>query len=323
MSESQKPQRTATRLHAALTLVLTLLIGAGFTLQFTNESAVKAEASQSPSVTETQTHTSVTPTLTSEPSPTDPDPQPDPILEGIAAHQKAHGCNFNSAATTLRVLGTCKILLVGDSIGNNLGYGMLGQLGRYPNLKFVLRAKASTGLSNAWFYNWETNLKRYLVAEKPDMVIVLLGANDRQNIKVGSNVYTYGTAAWKRVYSESVGRMAKLATDAGAYIHWVGMPICKPYNYNKGMELIASLTRIELAKHSGTSFSQLHTLTADAAGNYTQYLTVNGVRTKVRGDDGIHFTGPGQSVIGSYIIKRIYSLYHVNLKSSSPRVVTK
>ena len=323
MSESQKPKRASSRLHAALTLVLTLLVGAGFTLQFANDAAVRAEASQSPSVTATKTQSSNTPTLTGDPTPTDPDPQPDPILEAIAAHQKAHGCNFNPAATTLHVLGTCKILLVGDSIGNNLGYGMLGQIGRYPNLKFVLRAKASTGLSNSWFYNWETNLKNYLVAEKPDMVIVLLGANDRQNIKIGNDIYTYGTAGWKRVYSESVARMAKLATDAGAYIHWVGMPICKPYNYNKGMELISSLTRIELAKHSGTSFSQLHTLTADASGNYTQYLTVNGVRTKVRGDDGIHFTAPGQSVIGSYIIKRIYNVFHVNLKSSSPRVVTK
>lgn len=308
--------------------MLTLLIGTGMVLQFTTASAISASASPAASLTESASQ-SVTATVTetvTEPVTEDPTvpPAPDPVLETIKAHQVATGCNFDiGSAATVKTLGTCKILLIGDSIGNNLGYGMLGQLGSAKTLKFSLHAKPSTGLSNSWYYNWESKLKTFLRNEKPNLVIVLMGANDRQNIKLGSTVYTYGTAAWKAVYSRSVARMTKLATDSGAYLMWFGMPICKPYNYNQGMSLISGLYKAQVPKNTGARFVDVHKLTADSRGNYTQYLTVNGSRKMVRGEDGIHFTSAGQGVLGTYAIDKVASLLHVKLKSNSPRVVTK
>lgn len=317
---NEKPNRTRDRFRVGLISLLTVLIGSGLVLEFTTASAISASASPAATITQTASQ-SVTEPVTED--PTTP-ATPDPVLEAIKAQQSAAGCNFDlDPAATVKTLGTCKILLIGDSIGNNLGYGMLGQLGSAKTLKFALHAKPSTGLSNSWYYNWESKLKTFLRNEKPNLVIVLMGANDRQNIKIGSTVYTYGTAAWKRVYSQSVGRMTKLATDSGAYVMWFGMPICKPYNYNQGMSLISGLYKAQVPKNTGARFVDLHQLTADARGNYTQYLTVNGYRKMVRGEDGIHFTSAGQGVLGTYAIDKVAALLHVKLKSSSPRVVTK
>lgn len=319
---NDKPNHLRDRFRVGLTALLTLLIGGGMVLEFTTAQALSATASPAATLTQSASQ-SATKTETVTEAPTVP-ATPDPALEAIKAHQAASGCNFDiDSAATVKTVGTCKILLIGDSIGNNLGYGMLGQISGAKTLSFALRAKASTGLSNSWYYNWESKLKTFLRNEKPNLVIVLMGANDRQNIKIGSTVYTYGTAAWKRVYSQSVGRMTKLATDSGAYVMWFGMPICKPYNYNKGMTLITSLYKAQVPKNTGARFIDLHELTADAHGNYTQYLTVNGYRKMVRGEDGIHFTSPGQGVLGTYAIDQVATLLHVKLKSSSPRVVTK
>lgn len=308
--------------------VLALLIGSGFTLEYTNVALAKQLEQTTPTQTHTQSATaSQSATQTASQSPTETftetPPPVDPVLEKIKAHQTATGCRMHlDTSVPVQTLGTCKLLLIGDSIGNNLGYGMIGQLGRYSNLKFVLRAKSSTGLSNSWFYNWETNLKNYLKVEKPNLVVVMLGANDRQNMKVNGEILTYGTAKWRAAYSASVSRLTKLATDAGAYVLWVGMPKCKPYNYNKGMELISTLFSVNVRLNTGARFIALRPLTSDANGNYTQYQTVNGTRMKTRGDDGIHFTANGQNVIGSYAISKIAGLFRVALKSSSPRIVT-
>ena len=319
----------------ALVCLLSFLIGSGYTLQYTNVALAKQLEQTTPSATTsspaTQTATqsasqsaSQSATQTSTETPSETSPPVDPVLEKIKAHQKATGCRMHlDTAVPVQSLGTCKLLLVGDSIGNNLGYGMIGQLNRYSNLKFVLRAKSSTGLSNSWFYNWETNLKSYLRTEKPNLVVVLLGANDRQNMRVGGEILTYGTTKWREAYSASVARMTKLATDAGAYVLWVGMPKCKPYNYNKGMELISGLYARTVPLNPGARYLALKTLTSDARGNYTQYQVVNGSRMKTRGDDGIHFTANGQNVIGSYAISKIASWFRVSLRSSNPRVVTR
>ncbi len=302
-----------------LVAALTLLIGSGYTLQYTNTALATELANNAPSQTHTPTQTASVP----DPDPTTPAPT-DPVLAAIQAHQTATGCHLHlDVAVAVQALGTCKLLLVGDSLGNNLGYGMIGQLTGYKNLKFALRAKASTGLSNSWFYNWETNLKTYLRTEKPNIVVVFLGANDRQNMRVSGQILTYGTAKWVSAYAASVSRMTKMATDAGAYVLWVGLPICKPYNYNKGMELISGIDASTIRHNAGARFIALHELTSDAKGNYTQYQVVNGSRQKTRGDDGIHFTANGQSVIGSYAIGKIASLFRVTLKSNHPRVVTK
>lgn len=303
----------------ALALSLTLLIGAGFSLQLSNDSTVKAQASESQSISPSASNS---PSASSSTSTSSPSPSAsstvisDPVLKVIRDHQKATGCHFNSAKTAALSVGTCKIMLVGDSIGNNLGYGMLGQLNTSGGLKFSLKAKASTGLSNSWFYNWPNNLSTFLKAEKPNLVIVLIGANDRQNMKVGTRVLTYPTTAWQSAYKAQVTKMTKLATDAGAYVLWVGMPISKPYNYNQGMKVINAQFRAVVPTMTGATFVPLWTLTADLAGVYRQYASVNGVRTKIRGDDGIHFTADGQSVIGTYIIDKVASVYHVTLRST-------
>ena len=304
-----------------LVSILSVLIGSGFTLDYTNQALAK-QAEQAPIASATET-SSIATVTEPEPTPTTP-ATPDPVLAAIQARQTASGCNLHvDPAVAVKSLGTCKLLLVGDSLGNNLGYGMIPQLKGYKSLKFVLKAKASTGLSNSWFYNWETNLKSYLRTEKPNIVVVFLGANDRQNMKVGGQILTFGTSKWKTAYAASVARMTKMATDSGAYLLWVGLPNCKPYNYNKGMELISAIYAKTVPQNHGARYIELHNFTSDARGNYTQYQTVNGSRLKTRGDDGIHFTANGQNVIGTYAITKLATLFKVAIKSNYPRVVTK
>lgn len=295
-----------------LSLLLVGMVGGVSFLQLDNLALAKAIANK--------------PVIKPEPpkeDPVVPDLTPEQI-KTIKAKLLADGCNFNAdTGVTRKALGNCKILLIGDSLGNNLAYGMMPQLANQTTLTFTRTAKASTGLSNPWFYNWHTALAAQLKTYKPNLVIVFIGANDRQNYVINGVTQTFGTEAWKKTYRANISKLANAAINSGAYVLWIGMPIMKPYNYAKGETLIDEQFALTVPKLPGALYLPTRAYTADAAGNYRQYALVNGSSAMIRGEDGIHFTAMGQSVLATFVINNIIRTYHVQMTPQNPRYITK
>ena len=294
-------------------LVAGLIAGISF-LEIDNRNLASAIAAKNQKPTE-KPHT--------DPIVPDPDITPSQI-QAIQDKLASDGCNFNADPAAIRkVLGNCKILLIGDSLGNNLAYGMISQLTNQTTLTFTRKAKASTGLSNPWFYNWHTNLATFLKTYKPNMVIVFLGANDRQDYVINGVRQVFGTEAWKKTYRANITKIASAATKSGAYVLWVGMPIMKPYNYAKGITLIDAQFALAVPTVPGASYLATRAYTADASGAYREGAMVNGRYAQIRGEDGIHFTAIGQQVMATYVINSITRIFHVKLSPVNPRYITK
>ena len=78
-----------------------------------------------------------------------------------------HGCGFalvspRPSAAVGRPVGHCTVLEIGDSLGNDLGWGLTRHLAATSGLNLVQVDKSSTGLSNSWFYDWPDHLAAYL-----------------------------------------------------------------------------------------------------------------------------------------------------------------
>jgi hypothetical protein len=155
------------------------------------------------------------------------------------------------------------------------------------------------------------------------MVIVFLGANDRQNYVINGVTQTFGTEAWKKTYRANITKLANAAINSGAYVLWIGMPIMKPYNYAKGETLIDEQFALTVPKIPGAIYLPTRAFTADSAGHYRQSAVVNGSLQVIRGDDGIHFSTLGQSVIATYVINNIIKTYHVQMTPKNPKYITK
>ena len=210
-------------------------------------------------------------------------------------------------------MGRCTVLEIGDSLGNDLGWGLARQLGHDPALRLVQADKSSSGLLTPWFYNWPQKEKVLLAQYRPQLVIITFGANDEQNLKVDGHVLAFGSAPWVTAYSDIVSKIASAATKSGAYVLWVGMPIMQPNGYRQGMVIINSVFAQVATSVAGMTFLPTWTLFANAQGQFAQSARVNNIPSLLREPDGIHFSYVGENVISTYVTRTIGNVYHVQI----------
>lgn len=219
-------------------------------------------------------------------------------------------------------IGHCTVLQIGDSVGNNLGYGLWNETGNTPGLSLVLKGKASTGLSNSWYYDWTKHLTDYLHQFRPHLVVISLGANDEQGMIVNGHAQPFPSVAWRAEYFKHVLTLDRLATKAGAQVLWVGMPIMGPSGYSDGMKVLNSIYAEAARRTPGVTFLPTWSLFSNHAGQYQPNAYVNGAYSSLRHTDGIHFSSAGQAVLGTFATRQIASIYHVPLIAHAAASIT-
>src|ERR1039458_7721737 len=150
---------------------------------------------------------------------------PPPIINMTAFKPPGAGCRFSTGAPspgssggatttstsvpTTSPIGRCTVLEIGDSLGNDLGWGIARQLGHNHEVRLVQADKSSSGLLTPWFYDWPQKEKVLLAQYKPQLVIITFGANDEQNLRVNGHVLAFGSAPWVTAYTNIVTKMAR------------------------------------------------------------------------------------------------------------------
>ncbi len=206
------------------------------------------------------------------------------------------------------------ILDVGDSIGEDLGYGLGNVIGTSPGVRLVLAAQESTGLVDPAYYDWPAHLEADLQQYHPKLVVVMLGANDWNGLLQGNVGYVAGSPPWRRIYAQRVAQMMSEATSAGAHVLWVGMPIMEDPAFSADMEVLDAIFEEQAASHPGVTYVSTWRLFSSPSGHYVTYISGPQGLVQVRASDGIHIALPGGGeYIGSYVVKQIESRFHIRI----------
>ncbi len=208
------------------------------------------------------------------------------------------------------------ILVIGDSLGEDLMYGMEDIVGNSKVIHIIPKAVGSTGLVNTSYYNWRATLNQDLNRYHPGLVVVLLGGNDALSFYQGGKVVDFGSPLWHKDYG---GRVAALMTEAQRHhvpMVWVGLPIMGPNAVlsNHSMMLENSLYAAEARKHPGTAFVPSWKVFQEG-GHYVTSMTDNqGVSVLVRDPDGVHIALPaGGELIASWTLWNIERIEHISI----------
>lgn len=323
-------------MRVGLGLCVSALIIVGFQLKdHRHAPAAAAATTLDPTTTNGAGPTTTVRASTSTTTPPPPGPStnlPPPIVNMAAFKPPGAGCRFSTGApiprgssattTTVRsttpvpsvvVLGHCTVLEIGDSLGNDLGWGLARQLGHDHAVRLVQADKSSSGLLTPWFYNWPQKEKVLLAQYKPQLVVITFGANDVQNLKVNGHVVAFGSAPWVRAYTSIVTKIASAATKSGAYVLWVGMPIMQANGYRQGMVVLNSVFANVATNVPGMTFLSTWDLFANSRGEFEDAARVNNIPSLLREADGIHFSYVGENVLSTYVTRAIGTVYHVRI----------
>lgn len=231
----------------------------------------------------------------------------------------------SSGTSTSRTDSTrpCTILVIGDSLGTDLGEGLTFELSTQPHVRVISAGIPDTGLSNSWYYSWPKHLAKYIRTTRPDLVVVFLGGNDERAVTVNGARYEFGSSGWKQVYASRVNKIVDVATDKHVAVLWVGMPIMGPNGYRQGIQTVNSVTQKATTDVAGVAYFATWGFFSSPSGQFRSSAHVNGSYVAIRTGDGIHLTPVGGDVLATALIAQMRVTFHLNLSPRAPVVFTK
>lgn len=215
----------------------------------------------------------------------------------------------------------CKILVMGDSLGADLGWGLAREFVGNPKIDLIQKGKSDTSLTNLGYYNWPKNIKYFLQYFKPQLLVVFIGGNDERNLYVHGKLDDFPDADWRAAYAARVRLVVDEARKDHVQVLWVGMPIMGVNGYRQGMQVINSVFKTVAASTPGDTFLPTWDELAGPGGVYEATLRVNGQEQSLRSSDGIHFSYVGENVLATYIINEIKRLYLLPVHADFPEVI--
>jgi len=212
-----------------------------------------------------------------------------------------------STSTPLRVLE------IGDSLGIDLGDQLEAQLDASAVASTMVASVGDSGLSNTTYLDWPRHLAGLLATDRPEIVVIFIGANDDQGLDVNGIASAPGTLAWVAAYSRRVDDLVHEATGSGARVVWVGMPLMANSALNAAMQREDSIYARETASVSAALYvSSVAAL--DPSGVYeTNGEDLSGRQAALRTPDGVHLTPAGAGVLARAVIRALDQRWDVAL----------
>jgi uncharacterized protein len=209
------------------------------------------------------------------------------------------------------------ILSVGDSLGEDLGWGMAAVLASDPHVRVVQDAVGSTGLANVAYYDWAAHLASDLARSKPQIVVVMLGGNDAVNFIQGGQYASFGSTLWRKLYGQRVHTLIAEARRAHARVVWVGMPVMATTSVlrNADMRDLNSVYQQQAESGGSALFVSTWKLFQGPRGGFAAYLrSPGGALEEVRDTDGVHIAPPaGDELVASAVVAAIDGTYGLGL----------
>ena len=201
-----------------------------------------------------------------------------------------------------------RVLVVGDSLGIDLGWGFTPSVDVHQRLSVVDDAVGSSGLVRPDFYDWSAHLRADIHDSHPDVVVTMFGTNDQQAIRTSKGLFEPGTVAWDRAYGARIRQIAAIVHRARAILVWVGLPRMGPRT-DLNEQFVAhldALDRAVVAKLARAIFVNSWLDFTTAGGAYTPYVEIAPhVWAIGHAPDGTHLTPAGAAVIDGTVVESL------------------
>jgi hypothetical protein len=205
-----------------------------------------------------------------------------------------------------------RLWIAGDSLVITPGYAILRAFGRNDAVERVgdVDARVATGLARPDVFNWFRYVDEQVRKKEIDTAVFAFGGNDDSGdmtgLPDGVALDGFGGPKWTKEYRRRVGGLMDTASQAGAFVVWLGLPITKDAAQSRRWRVVNRAARAEAEERAGTvAYVDMYDLLSDD-GAFAPYLrSDDGQLVKVRADDGVHLERAGGDIVADQVVREL------------------
>lgn len=208
-----------------------------------------------------------------------------------------------------------RLLVVGDSLSISLGEQLEHALADAPGLDYTRDGTRSTGLTRPELLDWPARLRELTAKNPPDVVIIMIGANDEMPIAAadGSRVY-FESSAWVDAYAAKARELVDICHQANpaVTIYWVGVPSMGEASLAAGVKKVNAALAAMCAA-AGCRFIDTEAAFSDPDGHFTRHArdVATGDAVPIRTADGVHLTDTGSRLLAGVVLEALADREHL------------
>ncbi len=201
-----------------------------------------------------------------------------------------------------------RILAVGDSLMLDLQYGMERDLDRRPDV--VVEGRGALGFGfTVPYWDWGddvlTDYDRLVAEVAPDVVVVMIGANEFEGHAIDGEDLTPGSPRWREVLADRAGEAIAHWRVGGAHVYWWATPRMRDARFLTD-DLNAVWVGAAEAWGAGVTMIDSMAVLGDADGAYREVLSDgSGAEVALRKDHGVHFHEVGADLLARQLEARL------------------
>lgn len=210
-----------------------------------------------------------------------------------------------------------RILMIGSStMAGGFGLYLEQDLEREHGCVIDRRGKPSTGLARPDFHDWIKAGAQARAEFNPDVVLCLFGGNDGQGLYMGRTSRAAGADEWIRwgepgwipEYRRRVNAFADAVAPESERLVWIGMQQCREQRLRDRVEIMNGIFEAEMALRPNARYVSTWAALSDD-GKYSDHMTIDGKRSRVRTGDGVHVTPAGAHVLADFVRPYVVAMF--------------
>jgi uncharacterized protein len=203
--------------------------------------------------------------------------------------------------------GVMRVLVIGDSMAGGLGAGMTRVAAGDGSIQIVSRFNESSAITRPDIYDWAAAIPKIMEGKNFNAVVVLIGLNDRQDIRSAAGRLTFNTPEWVKAYQANTDAIVDALKAQNVKVFWLGEPPMGDVAYDADMKAMTALQRDRVTA-KGAIFFDTRPALSNPDGSYMEFGPDDtGEVKKLRQRDGVTFLKQGNSKFGQIVLAAIQS----------------
>lgn len=195
------------------------------------------------------------------------------------------------------------VLVIGDFVAGGVADGLNVVFADNARVRIVDKSNGSSGFARNDYFNWIAAAEKMVAEVKPAAIVFVIGANDRQQMKIDGNREPVRSEAWTAEYTKRATDFARALAGTKIPFLWMGAPAFKSPKMNSDMLALNEIFR-GIDADVGGEFIDVWDGFVDENGAFVSTgPDINGQPVKLRAGDGINFTAAGKRKLAFYAEK--------------------